>query len=87
MFANLLKLLRPVVAALLLGFGAASVAEAGPTPAEPRHTTTGQVSDEPRGDPVRGVLWLGIGLGVVIAFVWVAIRIGDPPRPADKVPN
>jgi hypothetical protein len=87
MFANLLKLLRPIVAALLLGFAAAPVAEAGLWGTEPRPTAVGQVSDEPRGDPARGVLWLAIGAGLVVFFVWVAIRIGDPSRPADKVPN
>ncbi|HJZ59361.1 MAG TPA: hypothetical protein VKE74_30735 [Gemmataceae bacterium] len=58
--------------------GRASEAQPGNHPTE---------SDEPRGDPMAGIIWIAVAVAILVFLVWVAMRIGDVQHPSDKIPN
>ena len=101
MFVRTANLIRPAVVVAALGFAAAPPAAAqwsAPTPRSVTATakTAGRTerpaaptepAAEPPGDPVAGVVWISGAVVVLIFFAWLAMRVGDPPKPADGVPN
>jgi hypothetical protein len=80
MRTNLVKLFRAAVAALMLGFlftpaAVASGRTAEPTaPARTRRETLWGI---PRNDPIIAVVALAGAVALVVAFAWIAARIGD----------
>jgi len=76
MFTTLADPIRVAVATLMFALWASPVAAAAKA-----------VPAAPRGDPVAGVALIAFAVALFVFFAWVAVRIGDAPRPADKVPN
>jgi hypothetical protein len=88
MIRNLLRLVRLVLLAAVIGCVAA------PVSAESRHTGPNiqhrhqapdvdhdrARNDRPPGDPELGVVWIAVGIAILIFMVWVAVRIGDNDR-------
>lgn len=88
MLNTFLKLLRAVAAALLLGFGTAQAADAAWWSRSAPSARTSQEAPPPeRGDSTRGLVMIAGAVALFIFLAWLAIRIGDADRPADKVPN
>lgn len=94
------NLVRLAVVAAVLSFAAQS-AEAQRSAATPRGTIAtaaannrpgraadpDEATEETRGDPMAGLLWIAGALAALIFLAWLAMRIGENPRPADGVPN
>jgi hypothetical protein len=87
MIANLKKLLRGVVAALLLGFWTAPTADAAWWIRSQSSARTEPAAAPQRGDPMRGLAVIAGAVALLIFLAWLALRIGEADRPADKVPN
>ncbi|HEX4612206.1 MAG TPA: hypothetical protein VH092_28690 [Urbifossiella sp.] len=50
------------------------------------YTYTGGAA-EAHGDPVLGWLTIAGAVAVFVFLAWLAVRIGDSDRPADKTPS
>jgi hypothetical protein len=93
------NLIRLAVVAAVLGFAAAQTADAQRTAPSPRGAVStsasrpGRTSEpdepaaEPPGDPLAGVIWIVGAVAILVFFAWLAMRVGDPQKPADGIPN
>jgi hypothetical protein len=90
MFATILQSVRVFAAALLLAGAAVPVAEAGwwtgNRPTAAGHATPVGKAAADRGDPATGVVIIAVAVVVFVLLAWLAARIGDAGRPADKGP-
>lgn len=82
MRTNFLKLFRTIAVALLLGFAAAPVADAGWRTTESTATAPARARREtlwgiPRDDPAIAVAAIVGGIALIVLFAWIAVRIGD----------
>jgi hypothetical protein len=86
MLNTFLKLLRVAAAALLLGFWSAPTADAAWWSRSDARTAQEAPAPQ-RGDPARGLAMIAGAVALLVFLAWIAVRIGESDRPADKVPN
>jgi hypothetical protein len=87
MLNTFLKLLQSLAAAFLLGFWTAPIADAAWWSSSEPARTSQEASAPERGDPTRGLVMIAGAVALFIFLAWLAVRIGEADRPADKVPN
>jgi hypothetical protein len=87
MLNTFLKLLRVSAAALLLGFWTAPAADAAWWSRSESGRTSHEAPAPERGDATRGLAMIAGAVALFVFLAWLAVRIGEADRPADKVPN
>lgn len=89
MLTTLSKLVRPLVAAVLLGLwtGPADAGWWTRSESKPTHQVTSSSTRLEPADPAVGVVVIAAGLGLFVFLAWVAVRVGGGNLPANDLPE